>query len=170
MGNLFSNTVYVKIFSDRIELRQIESGRSETVYSRIPFTTNRLLVGQFDVAEETLKNGLNRIAKKYWLAAKPIMVIRPWSSFRQASQIGGRHPLASGTLSCAAPSAGGRWSVGASAGGVARRGRLCLRRRPAKRCARVSVRKRWPSPGKALVRRAKRGASGRVKVPGWEGR
>ncbi|MEZ5593674.1 MAG: hypothetical protein R3F53_24390 [Gammaproteobacteria bacterium] len=74
---LFANTVYVKVFPNRFELKHIEPGRSEVEVSSEPFTTARLLVGKFSVAECVLKRGMKRLHEKRWFSPSPIVVIQP---------------------------------------------------------------------------------------------
>ena len=74
---LFANTVYVKVFPNRFELKHIESGRSEVEVSSESFTTARLLVGKFSIAERVLKRGMKRLHEKRWFSPSPIVVIQP---------------------------------------------------------------------------------------------
>ena len=58
---LFANTVYVKVFSNRFELKHIESGKFEIAVSDESFATERLLVGTFSIAENVLKRAMKQL-------------------------------------------------------------------------------------------------------------
>ena len=71
-------SVYVKVFENRFVLKLLEDGEKPvTVIAPKPFTTKRLLVGDFTMAEVTLKNGLKKLLEGRWFAASPAMVIHP---------------------------------------------------------------------------------------------
>lgn len=74
---LFANTIYLKIFPNRFELKHIESGRSQMEVSSDPFTTERLLVGKFSAAEYVLKRGIRQLHAGRWLTPSPIIVVHP---------------------------------------------------------------------------------------------
>lgn len=76
--SLLSNDVYVKVFENRFVLRKLEDGaRPITVTADEPFTTKRLLVGQFAAAERSLKQGLKELSASSWLSPSPVVVIHP---------------------------------------------------------------------------------------------
>ena len=74
---LFANTIYLKIFPNRFELKHIESGRLQMEVSSDPFTTERLLVGKFSTAEYVLKRGMKRLHENRWLSPSPIIIVHP---------------------------------------------------------------------------------------------
>ncbi|MEW6647528.1 MAG: 1-pyrroline-5-carboxylate dehydrogenase [Pseudomonadota bacterium] len=75
---LFSNNIYIKVYANRFVLRKLGDGaRSVTVMADEPFTTERLLVGQFAVAEHLLKRGLTELVAGNWFAPSPVVVIHP---------------------------------------------------------------------------------------------
>ena len=74
---LFANTVYVKVFSNRFELKHIESGKFEVAVSNESFATDRLLVGKFSVAENVLQGAMKQLHQNRWLSPSPIVVIHP---------------------------------------------------------------------------------------------
>ena len=77
IGTLFSSTVYVKVRSNQYELRHIEANKSVSVVATSPFTTERLLIGQFTEAEEALSSGLNKLFAGRWFTPKPNIIIHP---------------------------------------------------------------------------------------------
>ncbi len=79
LRNLFSNTVYIKVHPNRLELRDVENGKSTVLLPTQAFTTKRLLVGEFDVADELLKAGMKQLNGDKLFAAAPLVVIQPMS-------------------------------------------------------------------------------------------
>jgi rod shape-determining protein MreB len=77
IGALFANTIYVKVRSNQYDLRHIERVKSMSVMAASPFTTDRMLIGQFTEAEKTLKTGLNKLFEGRWFTPKPIIIIHP---------------------------------------------------------------------------------------------
>ena len=74
---MFSNTVYVRVGRNQFRLKHIESGTDSTVVASAPFTTTRLLIGQFVAAEEALKGALKQIATGRLFAPSPGVVMHP---------------------------------------------------------------------------------------------
>jgi len=52
-------------------------GRPYEALPVLPFTTRRLLVGQFDVAEYCLQQGLKRLGENAWLKPGPQLILQP---------------------------------------------------------------------------------------------
>jgi len=42
-----------------------------------PFTTKRLLLGDFSIAEQYLKEGIAKVHEGRWISASPVVVIQP---------------------------------------------------------------------------------------------
>lgn len=79
ISKMFANTLYVKVFINRYELRHIESGKAIDIPSEPPFTTDRLLVGEFDQASAVLKKGMVQVysgVNKLFLPS-PAVIIQP---------------------------------------------------------------------------------------------
>ncbi len=74
---MFSNTVYIRIGRNQFRVKHIESGADTTVVPSTPFTTTRLLIGQFAAAEKTLKAALKQIATGRLFAPSPSVVMHP---------------------------------------------------------------------------------------------
>ena len=75
-GQPKSNVTYVKVKRNKFIIRNIGTDK-EAELSAIPaFTTKRLLVGEFSVAEQLLKSGINKVHTGI-LIASPIIVIHP---------------------------------------------------------------------------------------------
>ena len=77
LANYFLNSVYVKVQRNQFQIRSVRSGLDATVVAQTPFTTTRLLVGQFVVAQNTLKEALKQVSKEIFLAVSPHVVIHP---------------------------------------------------------------------------------------------
>ncbi|HZF26667.1 MAG TPA: hypothetical protein VEZ88_10435 [Steroidobacteraceae bacterium] len=73
----FSNTVYVRISKNRFRLRNIGTGAEADVTPTPGFTTTRLLVGQFRVAQAALKEAMGKLIGGGLFAASPGVVIQP---------------------------------------------------------------------------------------------
>lgn len=78
LRQLMPKSVYVKVFENRFVLKLLEvNEKPVTVLAPNSFTTKRLLVGDFTIAEVTLKNSLKKLLEGRWFAASPSMVIHP---------------------------------------------------------------------------------------------
>jgi hypothetical protein len=73
----FSNTVYVRVSKNRFRLKNIGTGAEADVTPTPGFSTTRLLVGQFQVAEAALKEGLGKVVGRGLFTASPGVVIQP---------------------------------------------------------------------------------------------
>ena len=75
---LRSDLAYVKVFRDRMTIERLEGGgRPYEALPVLPFTTRRLLVGQFDVAEHYLQQGLKWLGENAWLKPGPQLIVQP---------------------------------------------------------------------------------------------
>ena len=74
---MFSNTLYVRVGKNQFRVKHIESGADTTVVASTPFTTTRLLIGQFVAAQEALKSALKQIATGRLFAPSPSVVMHP---------------------------------------------------------------------------------------------
>src|SRR5580658_7466090 len=68
-------TIYVRILPNRIVVRHIESGREVTVDSEQPFTTQRLLIGEFKPAADTLRGAFRQVLPRVGFLAAPKVVM-----------------------------------------------------------------------------------------------
>ncbi|MCU7932861.1 MAG: 1-pyrroline-5-carboxylate dehydrogenase [Candidatus Thiodiazotropha sp. (ex Codakia rugifera)] len=74
---IFANSVYIKVYQNRFDLRQIESGVTATVVSSNTFSTSRILVGHFVEADTILRKGMKQLHKDKWFTPKPVVIIQP---------------------------------------------------------------------------------------------
>jgi hypothetical protein len=77
LKKLFSSIIYVKVYQNKYIIRHIEDN-NEIVLSAIePFTTRRLLIGDFSRAENLLKDGIRKIQQARWLSPAPAILVQP---------------------------------------------------------------------------------------------
>lgn len=72
-----ANYIYVKVFKNKFELNYLNKELSETIHATTPFSTERLLIGQFEVAEACLQKGIQKLLSNRLFATSPIVVIQP---------------------------------------------------------------------------------------------
>ncbi|GAA6134616.1 YjaA family stress response protein [Oceaniserpentilla sp. 4NH20-0058] len=70
--------VYIKIKKNRLEVKNLTSN-SEWLHENAnsAFSTARLLVGEFSIAEALLKKLFQQIMKSHWLIKKPCVLVQP---------------------------------------------------------------------------------------------
>jgi hypothetical protein len=68
---MFSPTLYVKIKKNRFEVKCLESGATLVQDAVIPFSTTRLLVGQFGNATDFLKPVFQKLSNSKLLPSRP---------------------------------------------------------------------------------------------------
>ena len=74
---MFTNTIYVRISSNCLRLKHLESGKATEIRASPSFTTQRLLVGQFQAAQKALRSGIRELIGGGWIAVKPRMLMQP---------------------------------------------------------------------------------------------
>jgi len=74
---LFCSDIYVKVFLDKFEILNVNSGKRAVVEPDEPFTTTRLLIGQFLIAEECLKKGIKQVANNAFVSKSSRVIIQP---------------------------------------------------------------------------------------------
>ena len=74
-----SNTIYVQVYVNKFFVKHIE--RNEEVTEKAPeaFTTTRLLIGDFLIAEKVLSKAMKTVGYNKWLSSKPTIVMHPMS-------------------------------------------------------------------------------------------
>jgi hypothetical protein len=70
-------TVYVRIRPNRFLLRHVESGREATVDATEPFSTRRLLVGEYGPAVDALEKGMTELRLGNRYLAAPVAIMHP---------------------------------------------------------------------------------------------
>lgn len=74
---LLSNTIYVKVTKNQFWVRHIESQKEVIETALEPFTTKRLLIGEFSIAENHLKRAIKKVYEGKWFSASPVVIIHP---------------------------------------------------------------------------------------------
>ncbi len=103
---MFTRTIYIKVYPNKITLRHIEDGKTISVTPATGFTTHRLLVGQFTEADNTIKNGMRQLNKGNWFSPKPTVIIHAMEKIE-----GGLSQVEERILIELAASAGARRSI-----------------------------------------------------------
>ena len=75
--NMFASTIYIKVSANHLHVRNLEANSGADARATIPFTTTRLLVGEFKIAEALLKDLLKRVGLGGSLRPAPIALIHP---------------------------------------------------------------------------------------------
>ena len=76
-SKFLSNTIYVQVRKNAFRLRHLESKEEREVSAPKPFTTTRLLIGQFQAAEALLKKAIREIGHGGLFQTSPIVIIHP---------------------------------------------------------------------------------------------
>ena len=74
---LLRNTVYVKVTKNQFWARHIENQKEAIELALEPFSTKRLLVGEFTTAEKYLKAVIKKVHDGKWFSASPVVIIHP---------------------------------------------------------------------------------------------
>ena len=77
LRGILTSTVYVRIRKNEFQVRHIESGREVRTRSQVPFTTQRLLVGDFVAAVDCLRQSLRDVRYGPRFLAAPTVVMHP---------------------------------------------------------------------------------------------
>lgn len=77
LKTLLANTIYVQVRKNALRVRHIEQKREREILASKPFTTTRLLVGQFQEAASLLKKGISEIVGPGLFKTSPAAVIHP---------------------------------------------------------------------------------------------
>ena len=73
-----SPALYLKIFTNRIELQNVNSGEIVRLSATKPFTSKRLLVGHFSEAQSLVREAARSIKKGILaLLIKPVILVHP---------------------------------------------------------------------------------------------
>ena len=77
LTKLFFNPYYVKIYKNKFVAKNIIQNKEITLAATKPFSTTRLLVGEFNEAEKLLTKALKQLSKNTWFSPSPVVVIQP---------------------------------------------------------------------------------------------
>lgn len=76
-AKLFKSEIYVQIYPNRISLRLVRERRDLEVVPDQPFTSNRLLVGDFTTAERLLAGAVKNLIGSRLFAPAPSILMHP---------------------------------------------------------------------------------------------
>jgi actin-like ATPase involved in cell morphogenesis len=76
-SKLLANTIYVQIRKNSLRLRHMEGKKEREISATRPFTTARLLVGQFQEAQALLRKVIRELGNGGLFRASPVVVIHP---------------------------------------------------------------------------------------------
>ena len=76
LKKLLNGTVYVKVSTNQFWVRDVVGKKEVTVSALEPFTTQRLLVGEFSTAKRYLEQGVKKVYEGRWFSVAPVMVIQ----------------------------------------------------------------------------------------------
>ena len=76
LTKLFFNPYYVKIYKNKFVVKNIIENNEVSLIAAQPFTTSRLLVGEFIEAEKLLTKALKLASKQKWFRPSPAVVIQ----------------------------------------------------------------------------------------------
>jgi rod shape-determining protein MreB len=102
---MFRADLYVRISIDRIDVRNVRSGRTAGEVADPAFSTSRLLIGQFMVAQELLR-GAVRAVLGWWPLRTRHFVMHPLERIE-----GGLSQIEERVLQELAASAGSRYTI-----------------------------------------------------------
>ncbi|WP_221047260.1 hypothetical protein [Methylogaea oryzae] len=77
LAELFNAVIYVRITKNRMHLRHIPLNKEVTVEAADPFTSPRMLVGNYTRAEKCLRQGMAQLDAVRWWAPMPAMIVHP---------------------------------------------------------------------------------------------
>ena len=103
LRDLFTTSIYVKVYKNKLIVKNLDENKEVALTAVNPFTTERLLIGEFANAEQLLKEALKNVTKGRLLAPSPIIIIQPMVMFE-----GGLAPVEERVLNEVAFGAGGR--------------------------------------------------------------
>ena len=71
------NIAYLRVRKNEISARNIKSGKEVTIKASTPFTSTRLLVGEFRLAEKLVCNAMKEIFPNAFWTTSPAVVVHP---------------------------------------------------------------------------------------------
>ena len=77
LTSYLGSSAYVLVKRNEFHVRHLESGAEATIQATRPFTTTRLLIGDFTAAESLLRGALKQVSKAGFFSPSPAVVIQP---------------------------------------------------------------------------------------------
>ncbi|MCH9699275.1 MAG: 1-pyrroline-5-carboxylate dehydrogenase [Gammaproteobacteria bacterium] len=76
LSKLFVNTAYIRVYKNKFRIRHIQSKTEIVALPDTEFTTQRLLLAQFSIAEKTLLKGIGDLYRRTWFSPSPKVLIQ----------------------------------------------------------------------------------------------
>lgn len=73
----FNSTFYVRIRTNGFRIRHIEKKKELELMATEPFSHERMLIGNFTKAANTLKEGLKKLVENSLFQPSPVIVVQP---------------------------------------------------------------------------------------------
>ena len=77
LADYFKSEIYARIYANRITLRLVRKNTILERFSVPPFTSRRLLVGDFTTAEKLLAGSVKELVGRRWFALSPSILVHP---------------------------------------------------------------------------------------------
>lgn len=77
LADYFKPEIYARIYTNRIMLRLVRKNTIVERFSEPPFTSHRLLVGDFTTAEKLLAGSVKELVGRSWFALSPSILVHP---------------------------------------------------------------------------------------------
>lgn len=77
LRKVFPCSLYVRVSKNKFEITHIETKKQTQVVPEEPFATQRLLIGEFLIAEECLRKAFHDITNRWTMILGPTVIIHP---------------------------------------------------------------------------------------------
>ncbi len=74
LSKFITQILYVKIKENSLTIKSVKSGETIALKATTPFSTKRLLIAEFSIAQKLLQSGIERLNKSF---IKPIVIAHP---------------------------------------------------------------------------------------------
>ena len=78
LSKFTTQILYIKIKENLLIIKSVKTGKTITLVPKTPFSTKRLLIGQFSIIEELLKMGFHELNKSI---ISPVVIMHPLEKF-----------------------------------------------------------------------------------------
>lgn len=75
MFDFLKPTLYVRVYRNRMLIRELQAQREQDVHAA--FSTERLLVGQFNDARVALRQAIKLMLRGKWMSMAPTILVQP---------------------------------------------------------------------------------------------
>ena len=78
LSKFTTQILYVRIKENLLTIKSVKTGKTISLVPKTPFSTKRLLIGQFSIIEELLKMGFHELNKSI---ISPVAIMHPLEKF-----------------------------------------------------------------------------------------